>query len=72
MSSNMPAIPAPCRHDPIRLSHSLASGRSPLPSEFKCGRCGVRWFAGELSLWDGDGEAIEAIETQMGFFEGTT
>jgi hypothetical protein len=42
-----------------------------LPAEFKCSRCGVRWFVDEPSPWP-EGAAVwttemtDAVGTQMG------
>jgi len=71
-SINPMRIPAPCTHDPIRLTHAMTVFGSPgtLPAEFKCSTCGVRWFVDEPSPWPDvtayTTGAIDAIGTQMG------
>lgn len=66
-------IPPPCDHDPIRLSNAMTVFGSPgtLPAEFKCARCGVRWFVDEApplieTPWAWSTKDTDAIGTQMG------
>ena len=66
------AIPPPCDHDPIRLSHAMVVFGSPgvLPAEFKCSKCEVRWFVDEPTPWPEPvvytTEQVDGIGTQMG------
>lgn len=66
-------IPPRCTHAPIRLSHAMPvfGNTGVLPAEFKCSKCGVRWFVDEPTPWPGGAqvwttEAVDGIGTQMG------